>query len=279
MKIILAKETGFCFGVKRAINLTEDALKKSRDTFIVGDLIHNRFVTKEFEKKGLKKISNIDDKDKGTLIVRAHGLPPEEFKKARDKGLDVVDATCPIVQKAQNVAKELEEGGYQVIVIGDKKHAEVKGIIGMLKSEAKVVGSLSELKECDIKDKVGVVFQTTQSIALCKDIIDLLLEKAKEVKVINTVCSAIQKKQEETIELAKKVDAMIVVGDKGSANTIKLKALAEKYNKRTLQIENAAELDRNKLNGAETVGLIGGASTPDWIIEEVKAKLLNGNTE
>lgn len=277
MKVILAKETGFCFGVKRAINLTEDALKKSKDTFIVGDLIHNRFVTKEFEKKGLKKISDIDDKKEGTLIVRAHGLPPDEFEKAKKKGLDIVDATCPIVQKAQNVAKELEEEGYQVIVVGDKKHAEVKGILGMLKNEAKVVGSLAELKECDIKDKVGVVFQTTQSIKLCKDIIDHLLEKSKEVKVMNTICSAIEKKQEETIELAKSVDAMIVVGDKGSANTIKLKALAEKYNKRTLQIENADELDKTTLKGIETVGIIGGASTPDWIIEEVKSKLLNGN--
>lgn len=275
MKVITAKEIGFCFGVKRAIHLTKKALQqKERDVFILGDLIHNRQVIREFENRGLKRVNDIEDREQGTLVVRAHGLPPETIIKAKKQGFDIVDATCPIVKRAQMAARSLEDEGYQIIIVGDKNHAEIKGIVASLKKEAVVISSITELKDIQIGRRVGLIFQTTQSIYLCQEIIGGLLKQAEEIKIINTICSAIKTRQDEAVQIAKDVDLLIVVGDATSANTIKMKMLCEKYNKNTIQIENATELDPKVLLKASKIGIVAGASTPNYLIEEVQRKLL-----
>src|SRR5205085_3559139 len=141
----MAKEVGFCFGVKRAINLTRQALAERSDVFILGDVVHNKHVTDELERRGLRKIGDIDREKSGTMVIRAHGLPKAKIREAKDRGLEIVDATCPIVLRAQEAAQSLEERGCQVVIIGDRNHAEIKGILGALKNPALVIDSVEEL--------------------------------------------------------------------------------------------------------------------------------------
>lgn len=274
-KIVTAKETGFCFGVKRAIGLAEKTLQENKkDVFILGDLIHNREVTKSLEEKGLNKVDDIEQKQGGTLIIRAHGLSPSEIDKAKRKGIKVVDATCPIVTKAQAAATQLEKEGYQVLIVGDKLHAEIKGIVASLKKEALVISSASELNGLKLARRVGLIFQTTQSINVCQEVLAELLNRVDELKVINTICSAIKARQNEAVNLAKEVDLLIVVGDSKSANTIKMRVLCQKYNNNTIQVENADQLNPQAFNTALKIGIVAGASTPEHLIEEVRSKLL-----
>src|ERR1043166_9063232 len=164
-KVTLAKEVGFCFGVKRAINLTRQALAERNNVFILGDVVHNKTVTDELERRGLRKVDEITGEKSGTMVIRAHGLPKVNIGEARNRGLEIVDATCPIVLRAQEAAQSLETRGYQVVIIGDRHHAEIKGILGNLIEAGLVIGSMEELREAQanhlLKRKVGVIFQTT----------------------------------------------------------------------------------------------------------------------
>lgn len=274
MRILTPKRIGCCFGVNRAIKLTEDALSNKKPTYIFGELVHNETITRKLSEKGLRTIDGIDDvKQEGTLIIRAHGISPDARRKAEEKTLEIVDATCPIVRQAQVSAKKLEEEGYQVLIVGDKDHAEIKGILGHLNNEALVVSSHKEIDPKKLKHKVGLIFQTTHSIEFCKDVVAEVMKTVREVKVVNTICADIQKRQEDAVKLAKKVDLMIIVGSRHSSNTNKLKKLCLKYNKNTIQIETARDLTPARLKKVKSVGIIGGASTPDVLIEEVKQKL------
>ena len=273
MKILTPRQIGCCFGVKRAIKLTEKTLLNKKPAYLFGELVHNETITRELSKKGLKIVKGIDDVKCGTLIIRAHGISPDERKKAQEKMIEMIDATCPIVRQAQLAAQRLEKEGYQVVIVGDKNHAEIKGILGHLNKEALVVGSYKEVDPKKLAKKVGLIFQTTHSIELCRDVLAEVMKVAHEIKVINTICADIRKRQEDSVELAKKVDLMIVVGSHHSSNTIKLKKLCLKYNTNTIQIETAKDLVPRQLKGVKSVGIIGGASTPDILIEEVKRKL------
>lgn len=275
MTVVTAKETGFCFGVKRAINITEKTLeqKNEKDVFILGDLIHNKQVTKELEDKGLKKISDLRERQAGTLVIRAHGLPVSEIDNAKKMGFEVVDATCPIVTKAQRAAIALEKEGYQIVIVGDRNHAEIKGIISALKTEAVAVNSIQELETANLARRVGLIFQTTQSVNICQDVFGELLKRAAEIKVINTMCSAIKKRQDEAVGLAKEVDLLIVVGDAKSANTIKMRALCKMYNSNTVQIENKDQLDPKIFQNISKIGIVAGASTPAHLIEDISNKI------
>src|SRR5262249_14391137 len=170
-KVIMAKEVGFCFGVKRAINLTRQALAERSDVFILGDLVHNKRVTDELENKGLRKVDDYTGEKSGTMVIRAHGLPKAKIREAKDRGMEVVDATCPIVLRAQEAAQALEARGCQVVIIGDRNHAEIKGILGALEHPALVVHNVQELQEAKeshkLMRKVGVIFQTTHALELC----------------------------------------------------------------------------------------------------------------
>jgi (E)-4-hydroxy-3-methyl-but-2-enyl pyrophosphate reductase len=279
MRVYLAKEVGFCFGVKRAINMTRQALAENDDVFILGDLIHNRAVTAELEARGLEKVEDFETRRSGTMVVRAHGLPAAKLQSARDAGLNIVDATCPIVRQAQDAARELERRGCQVIIIGDKNHAEIKGVLGALRHPAVVVDSVEELREAKLDKKllrkVGVIFQTTHSFELCQQIVVELIGMAKEVQVINTICRPVRNRQLDAVDLAQEVDLMIVVGSRSSANTVELKHLCQKYNPNTIHIEKADQLDMEAVRGLETVGIASGLSTPPDLVEGVKARLMH----
>lgn len=273
VRILTPKQIGCCFGVKRAIRLTEEVLSKNKPAYIIGELVHNETITQWLSEQGLKIVADIDEVKDGTLIIRAHGLSPSECKEAEAKKLEIVDATCPIVRQAQNVAERLEKEGYQVVIVGDKDHAEIKGIIGHLKDEAIVIANRSEIDLKKLKRKVGLIFQTTHSIEFCKEVVAEVMNAAHEIKIVNTICADIQRRQEDAVRLAKAADLMIVVGSHHSSNTIKLKKLCQKYNKNTVQIETAKDLKPSRFQRVKSIGIIGGASTPDILIEEVKRKL------
>jgi (E)-4-hydroxy-3-methyl-but-2-enyl pyrophosphate reductase len=278
MKLFVAREVGFCFGVTRAIEMARQAVAQDSDACVLGELIHNRAVTAELAARGLKQVDDVHACTGGTLVVRAHGLPRAALQAARSAGLNLVDATCPIVRQTQEAACELERRGCQVVILGDKDHAEVKGVLGTLERPALVVDSVEELREAKLERrllrKVGVVFQTTNSMERCQPIVMELIAMAKEVQVINTICRPVRNRQLDAVDLAERVDVMIIVGSRTSHNTVELKHLCEQYNPRTLQIESAEELEPGRLQDVETVGLASGLSTPREVVEAVQARLL-----
>jgi (E)-4-hydroxy-3-methyl-but-2-enyl pyrophosphate reductase len=279
MKVYLAKEVGFCFGVKRAINMTKQALAEHPDVSILGDVVHNRTVTSELEARGLQKVDDIDNIRSGTMVIRAHGLAQSKIGEAHARGLNIVDATCPIVSQAQQAARELEDRGCQVVIIGDRNHAEIKGVLGALRRPALVVDSVEELRAAKVDKrllrKVGVIFQTTHSFELCQQIVSELIMMAKEVQVINTICRPVRNRQLDAVELAAEVDVMIIVGSRSSANTNELKHLCQKYNPNTIHIESADELRLADFANLNSVGIASGLSTPPHLVEDVKARLLS----
>jgi len=276
--VIMAKEVGFCFGVKRAINLTRQALAERSDVFILGDLVHNKRVTDELEGKGLRKVEDYEAEKAGTMVIRAHGLPKAKIQEAKSRGLEVRDATCPIVLRAQEAAQMLERDGYQVVIIGDKNHAEIKGILGALEQPALVIDSIEELHEAKesykLMRKVGVIFQTTHALELCHAIVNEMLMMCKEIRIINTICRPVQNRQDDAIELASKVELMIVVGSRTSANTVELAALCRHYNQNTIHVQNADELSTESFRHCQVVGIASGLSTPEDLVDAVRVKVV-----
>ncbi len=281
--VIMAKEVGFCFGVKRAINLTKQALSERSDVFILGDLVHNKSVTDELEGRGLRKTDDYDAEKGATMVIRAHGLPKIKIQEARDMGLEVVDATCPIVLRAQEAAQTLERDGYQVVIVGDRNHAEIKGIIGALQQPALVVDTIEELHEAKdsyrLLRKIGVIFQTTHALELCHEIVNEMLMMCKEIRIINTICRPVQNRQDDAVELASRVELMIVVGSRTSANTMELAALCKHHNPNTIHVQNADELAYEIFKDVTVVGLASGLSTPEDLVEAVRIKVLTHDSE
>jgi (E)-4-hydroxy-3-methyl-but-2-enyl pyrophosphate reductase len=277
-RVIMAQEVGFCFGVKRAIDLTRQALAERLNVTILGDLIHNRHVTDQLAAEGLRRVDDIEAVPGGTMVIRAHGLPKATIREAKEQGLKVVDATCPIVHRTQEAAQSLEKRGYQVVIIGDKNHAEVIGIVGALEQPALVIGSLAELHQAkeryELKRRVGVVFQTTLALELCREIVNELVLLCKETNIINTTCRPVQNRQKDALEIAKKVDLMIIVGGKSSHNTQGLAALCRTCNPNTIHVENADQLDYETYKDCSVIGIASGLSAPTELVEAVRAKVL-----
>lgn len=282
-KVIMAKEVGFCFGVKRAINLTRQALAEREEVFILGDLVHNKRVTDELEGKGLRKVEEYDNEKTGTMVIRAHGLPKAKISEICARGIEIVDATCPIVLRAQEAAQTLERDGYQVVIVGDKNHAEIKGILGALQQPALVVDTIEELHEAKadyiLMRKIGVIFQTTHALELCNKIVNEMLMMCKEIRIINTICRPVQNRQDDAIEIAQRVPLMIVVGSRTSANTVELAAICRHYNPNTIQVQNADELLPEQFVWADVIGIASGLSTPEDLVEAVKVKALTYDAE
>lgn len=276
--VTLAREVGFCFGVKRAIHLTRQALAERSDgVFIMGDLVHNRRVTDELEAKGLRKVRSVEEGESGTMVVRAHGLPKAALVGVRGRGIDIVDATCPIVLRAQEAGATLQARGCQLVIIGDRDHAEIKGILGALEQPALVLDSVEEVRraraERRLLRKVGVIFQTTHSLELCGRIITELLFLCKEVQIINTICRPVQNRQDDALELAERVDLMLVVGSRTSANTMELAALCRHHNPYTMQIGSAADLNADDFVWAAHIGIASGLSTPEDLVDDVRVRV------
>jgi (E)-4-hydroxy-3-methyl-but-2-enyl pyrophosphate reductase len=280
MKVILAENAGFCFGVKRAMKLAfESARSSDLPIYSLGPLIHNPQQVEILSQKGVYEISDLESlKSDDVLIIRSHGTTPSILDFAQAKGLKIVDATCPFVVNAQKLAQELNSEGYQVIIVGEGDHPEVIGIMGFTKNEAWVIDKASTIQNLPKKNRIGVVAQTTQSFENFREVVSALLEKCDELKVFNTICHATTQRQESAIKLAKRVDLMIVIGGHNSANTNRLTSLCKQY-VTTYHIEIADEIDKSWFDGIEIVGVTAGASTPEWIVDDVIEKLTSINNK
>lgn len=273
MKVILAKQAGFCFGVKRATQMAFEAAGKDQKTYTLGPIIHSPQVVNKLEEMGVKVLKNLDSMESGTIIIRSHGVASGEISEAVQKKLEIVDATCPFVKKAQEHVKRLSETGYCVVVVGDADHPEVQGIVSYGGDKVFVVGSGEEVAKLPKMNKIGIVAQTTQSFENLKNVVSECLLRGGEIRVFNTICDATAVRQEEAKQLAGQVDCMLVVGGFNSANTRRLSEVCAELQPRTHHIETASEIDPAWFEGVERVGVTAGASTPKWIIDEVMNKI------
>jgi 4-hydroxy-3-methylbut-2-enyl diphosphate reductase len=278
MMVKLAKHAGFCFGVKRATQMAFEAAGKGKKTFTLGPIIHSPQVVHKLEEMGVGVVKDLQGVTKGTVIIRSHGVSSSEMEEAYRKKLDVVDATCPFVKKAQDYVKYLSDEGYDVIVVGDADHPEVQGIVSYgSKEKIYVVASGEEVRQLPKMGKIGVLAQTTQSFENLKSVVTACLKRGGEVRVFNTICDATAVRQQEATEIAHNVDCMIVIGGYNSANTRRLAEICMEIQPKTYHIETASEIDCSWFQGVGVVGVTAGASTPKWIIDEVMARIQKVN--
>jgi 4-hydroxy-3-methylbut-2-enyl diphosphate reductase len=276
MEIYLADKAGFCFGVKRAINTAFAAAGKGT-VYCLGPLIHNPQEVERLRQAGVRTVEDFSTLSPGDfLIIRSHGVPPLVLAEARDKGLRIIDLTCPFVGKAQRDAELLHKEGYQVIVIGEKRHPEVQSILGYAGDNSVVVETAEDADGMKFQSRLGVVAQTTQSYGNFSEIVLKLLRLSKELKVFNTICHSTKERQDAARVLAGQVDVMLVVGGRNSANTSRLVSVCQQEGKATYHIEVADEIRSEWLKGAAKVGVTAGASTPDWVLEGVLKILQSG---
>ena len=276
MEVFLADKAGFCFGVKRAINTAFEAAAKGK-VYCLGPLIHNPQEVERLRQAGVDLVEDFSPLREGdSLIIRSHGVPPGVLDQARKKGLQIIDLTCPFVSKAQRDAQALHRDGYQVVIVGEKKHPEVQSIHGYAGENAVVVESAEDVEAIRFKNRLGVVAQTTQSYSNFSKIVLKLLRLSKELKVFNTICNSTQERQDAARVLAGKVDVMLVVGGRNSANTSRLVSVCVQEGKPTYHIEVAEEIQPQWFEGVNRVGVTAGASTPDWVVEGVLKKLKGG---
>lgn len=271
--ILIAQSAGFCFGVKRAIAIAHETAAGSANgsapIHSLGPIIHNPQAVAELETKGVKVVDSPSEVSCGTVIIRSHGVTRSDRALLDDRGVTVVDATCPFVTKAQEHASLLSREGYAVIVVGDADHPEVRSIVSYIQSGVPVLTTVEEIRAAVGIRKAGVVAQTTQSLEHLLDFVSEALRKFPEVRVFNTICNATALRQKESMAVASRADSMIVLGGYNSANTRRLAEICREINVRTHHVETAGEIDATMLEGVSRVGVTAGASTPQWIIEEV----------
>jgi len=269
VEIKVAKSAGFCWGVKRAVNMAIDTLRKGKNTYCLGELIHNRREIERLKRLGMKFIDNMENLKRGdTVIIRSHGVSPRIIKELKDKGTSIVDATCPFVKDVHEKAMKLEKEGYPVLILGNPNHPEVIGIAGHLKSPL-IASTLEEVEAIPKMAKLGVVCQTTLNLNFFREAISTLASKVKELKVYNTICSATSIRQKEARKLASKVDVMLIIGGKNSSNTTKLYQISKSVNPRSYHIESKEDIKEEWFREAKSIGITAGASTPKWVIDEV----------
>lgn len=273
MIIKRAKTQGFCFGVAITVKKAEEAVERlGADVTTLGHVVHNPQMVAALEAKGLKNATTVDEVETGTMFVRAHGLPVEVLDQAKERGLTIIDATCPMVTKIHVQAEKLRDEGYKIVVVGDPNHPEVKGTL------SHVPGAWSVTKVEDIDalpraSRVGVVVQSTWNGPGFTDIVKKLSEKYYEVRAVNTICTDTKNRQSEVDVLAREVEVMVVVGGKTSANTKHLAELAAMNGARAYHIEGPDELEAAWFEGVGTAGLMSGASTPGWLVDRVADRM------
>lgn len=275
MKITIAKSAGFCIGVKRALDIAVKTSQSNNNVFMLGDIVHNQEVIKTIKKSGIKKIKTLVRVSGDILLIRAHGAPKKTYQKAKQLGYKIIDATCPMVKEIHKTAQKYEKKGYQIIVIGDKKHAEVQGIVGQLEKKATVVPPSSKLKKENffkIK-KAAIVVQSTQNCTRVEKMFTKLEKYIPDLKFINTICAPTRRKQEEIKKMPLSNDLILIVGSKTSANTKRLYQIAKKINPHTHWIENEHEINPSWLKKVKTVGITAGSSTPKRLIDSVFRKI------
>ena len=283
MEILLADHAGFCFGVKRAMDMTQETIQSAdKQTYSLGPLVHNSQVVEYLKEKGLKVLDDfneIKDLKEKKIIIRSHGIPMENLMKLKEKGLDVLDCTCPFVKSVHDKVKEFYQNDYNIVIIGDPKHPEVIGINGWCNNKAYIVNDIFDAENLPELDKVCVVSQTTNTFEKFETLSNIVKAREKEVIVFNTICSATNLRQKSCAEIAQKVDAMIVIGGYNSSNTNKLVEISKKYCHNVYHVEKYDELPLDEIKKYKKVGITAGASTPAWIIKEVKDKMDNLDNE
>jgi 4-hydroxy-3-methylbut-2-enyl diphosphate reductase len=290
MQITLSQFAGFCDGVKRAFetvnalateNPSEETFeyqgkKKKKPVFVLGSLVHNQDVVGKIEEKGISKISmerfrSALPGEIGTIIITAHGSGPKEYEIAKEKGIDLIDTTCPKVIKVQRLARTFAEKGYNLILVGDKNHKEVRSINEWGGEKAMIISNQEELKEInfDKAEKIIILSQTTQSRDFLAAVYDYVKKKYQDVEIIDTICMETRQRQDELKELAKDSDAMVIIGSTESANSARLYEISKKINPKSVFISRVEELENKFFEGVKKVGVTAGASTPEWIINDV----------
>jgi 4-hydroxy-3-methylbut-2-enyl diphosphate reductase len=267
-----AKTQGFCFGVAITVKKAEEAVASGAKVTTLGHVVHNPQMVASLEEKGLLNARSVDEVDDGALFVRAHGLTTDVFEKAKQKGLTVIDATCPMVTKIHVQAERLRGDGYKIVVIGDPNHPEVVGTLSHVPG-AWCIQRADEVDALPRASRVGVVVQSTWSGPEFSEIVRRLSSKYYEVRAVNTICTDTHNRQSEAETLAKEVEVMVVVGGKTSANTKHLAELAERHGARSHHIEGPDELRPEWFTGVATAGLMSGASTPGWLVEQVERQM------
>jgi len=278
-RIVLAQVAGFCFGVQRAVEITEAARRQRAGRLTtLGPIIHNDQVISRMQAAGIEVAPDLEAIPDGTVVLSAHGVSPDVVAKAKSNGLDIVDVTCPFVTKVHRTAKQLYEQGYQLLLVGDPGHTEVKGVVGAVEAiggTVTLVSTPEQVRALSLGKKVGLVCQTTQRGDNWAAIVGEVSRVATEVRAINTICNATDELQEAAVMLARQVQVAIVVGGRKSANTRRLRQLCADQGIPAYHIETPEEVEERWLDGVEVIGITAGASTPDWLIEDV-ARRING---
>ena len=273
MKILVAKDAGYCFGVRDAVNLAKKSGQDYEAVYMLGDIVHNERVVSDLEKSGSVVVNSVDDipEDKPVLF-RAHGTDPKIWKDAQKKKLNIIDATCPLVTEIHEEIKILESENRKTIIIGDHGHDEVMGIAAQVKNPI-IISNVEEAQKIGRLRKAGVVSQSTQMIENVQEIINVLMEKVYDLRFVNTICYPTRKNHTQVKELANISDMMIIIGSFTSANSKRLTELSKIRNKNSYQVVDENDIKREWFKGVETIGVSAGASTPDNIIEKVIEKI------
>lgn len=276
MEVTVAKSAGFCFGVKRAVEMVYDEALKSKKVYTLGPIIHNEQVVKDLESKGVQVVEtpqDLQDEEDAVVIIRSHGITKKVQKELEEKKVQIVDATCPFVKKIHNIVSEKWSQGYEIIVVGNEKHPEVEGICGWCDNQCSVIETIEDAKNFEQKEpkKICIVSQTTFNYKKFEDIVDILLKKSYDILVMNTICNATEVRQTEAGTIARKSDAMIVIGGKHSSNTQKLYEICKTECLNTHFIQTLDDLDLKLFQSFRSVGITAGASTPNNIIKEVQS--------
>jgi len=274
MEVIIAKNSGLCYGVKRALRLAKETRnRKTEKVFTFGDLIHNPQVIADLEKRGIHSIDDLSLIKEGTVIIRSHGVSPKIYETLNKKKREIVDATCPIVKKIQKLVEALARKEEEIIIVGNKQHPEIKGLIGYSKGKGIIIESTHQARDLPTIKRRAVLAQSTQDLYLFIAVVAALIERTEELKVYNTICQSTQTRQKSTSELASCVDTLFIIGGKNSSNTKKLYQISKRILAHTYFIEKAGQITPAMVKGAKKIGLSGGASTPPEAIQEAVAKI------
>lgn len=275
MKIVLSKYAGFCFGVKRAMETAWKNISKE-SVYSLGDLIHNKQAIEKYKEKGLNVIENLEEiknKENASIIIRSHGVSKKVYEDIKQKKFKIVDTTCPFVKKIQKIVNDYYKKGYTIIIVGDKNHPEIIGINGWCENSAFIIKNKKEATDLFLYDndkKYCVVGQTTLNANIYEECSEILKEKVEQIEIFNTICSATRERQDDAKNISSRVDLMIVIGGFHSSNTQKLVQICLQ-NCKTFSVETLSDLKKydSELLNSKSVGITAGASTPDWIIEEI----------
>ena len=280
MKVTLAKSAGFCFGVKRAVEMVYKEAETGKEVYTLGPIIHNEQVVQDLEQKGVRVIDTpeeLSEAEDATVIIRSHGISADVYHQLEDKKVRIVDATCPFVSKIHRIVEKKYQEGSCIVIVGNANHPEVEGINGWCNGAATVIGSVSEAENYSQEParKLCVVAQTTFNYKKFKDIVDIFSKKSYDINVMNTICNATEERQTEAAAIAGDSDAMIVIGGKHSSNTQKLYEICKNVCPDTHFIQTLDDLDLKQFQSFRSVGITAGASTPNTIIKEVQSYVRN----